>query len=158
MEQTKPIESAFNEFEQTEIRRRKLLPWWIKFFCWVFMLFGFLAFVCLILGFTNLKPSLALYGFESNEPFSINGLLVIIIGLFKGVTAFALWFEKDFAIQFGKIDAIVGIIACVFAMLVLPFFQEGFNVTIRLELILLIPFLIKLNKIQKPWAAKRVIN
>lgn len=128
-----------------------LLPWWIKFFCWLFMIFGLLSFVCLILGVTNIKPDLVLYGFETNESFSLIGLMVISIGLLKGYTAFALWFEKDIAIKIGKIDAVIGILLCVIAMLLLPFIQENSVITIRLELILLIPFLIKLNKIQRQW-------
>ncbi|MFL0354774.1 hypothetical protein [Xanthomarina sp. GH4-25] len=151
MEETIAKENSFEEFENIKKRRRKMLPWWIKIFCWIFMLFGLLSFVCLILGFTNIKPDLAFYGFETNEPFSLYGLIVISIGLLKGVTAFALWFEKDFAIKIGKIDAIIGIALCVMSMVVLPFIQDGFNITLRLELVLLIPFLIKLNKIQKEW-------
>ncbi|ULC60348.1 hypothetical protein MBM09_05005 [Flaviramulus sp. BrNp1-15] len=110
-----------------------------------------MSFVCLILGLTNIKPALAFYGFETNEPFSLNGLIVISVGIFKGIVAFALWFEKDYAIKIGKIDAIVGIILCIISMLVLPFIQDGFTITIRLELALLIPFLIKLNRIEKEW-------
>jgi magnesium-transporting ATPase (P-type) len=151
MEETIAKENSFEEFENIKKRRRKMLPWWIKVFCWIFMLFGLLSIVCLILGFTNIKPALAFYGFETNEPFSLNGLIVITIGILKGITAFALWFEKDFAIKIGKIDAIIGIVLCAISMLVLPLFQDGFNITIRLELALLIPYLIKLNKIQKGW-------
>jgi hypothetical protein len=151
MEETITKENSFEEFENIKKRRRKMLPWWIKIFCWIFMLFGLLSFVCLILGFTNIKPALAFYGFETNEPFSLNGLLVISVGLLKGVAAFALWFEKDYAIKIGKIDAIIGIALCIISMVVLPFIQDGFNLIIRLELALLIPFLIKLNKIQKEW-------
>ena len=151
MEETTLIENSFEEFENVKKRRRKLLPWWIKVFCWIFMLFGLLSFVCLILGFTNIKPSLAFYGFETNEPFSLYGLVVISVGLLKGITAFALWFEKDFAIKIGKVDAIIGIVLCVISMLVLPFLHDEFKITIRLELALLIPYLIKLNKIDKEW-------
>ena len=142
-----------NNFEvvKSEKKRRDLLTWWIKVFCWFFMLFGLLSIVCLILGFTNTKPLLAFYGFETNEPFSLNGIIVITIGVIKGITAFSLWFEKDFAIKLGKIDAIIGIIICGISMLVLPFVQDGFNFNIRLELALLIPFLLKLNKIQNEW-------
>ncbi|ARV16833.1 hypothetical protein [Polaribacter sp. SA4-12] len=143
-------ENSFDEFE-TNKRRKKLLPWWIKVFCWIFMIFGLLAFVCLLLGFTNIKPSLAFYGFETNEPFSVIGMLVITVGILKGITAFSLWFEKDFAIKLGKIDAIVGIIICAISMLILPYLNDGFNIQIRLELALLIPFLLKLNKIEKEW-------
>lgn len=115
------------------------------------MFFGLMSLICLILGLTEIKPSLAFYGFETNEPFSLNGLIVIFVGILKGLTAFALWFEKDFAIKIGKVDATIGIVLCVVSMLVLPFLQEGFNITIRLEIALLIPFLIKLNKIEKEW-------
>lgn len=151
MEETNSTENPFEEFEKTKKRRRKLLPWWIKVFCWIFMLFGLLSFVCLILGFTNIKPHLAFYGFETNESFSLKGLIVISVGLLKGFTAFSLWFEKGIAIKLGKIDAIIGIVLCTISMLILPFFQEGFSATIRLEIAVLIPFLIKLNKIQKEW-------
>jgi Trk-type K+ transport system membrane component len=150
MKENEIIDNSFEEFASNK-RRRELLPWWIKLFCWFFMLFGIMAFVCLILGFTNIKPALAFYGFESNEPFSLNGMLVITVGILKGITAFALWFEKDFAIKLGKIDAIVGIIICGISMLILPFLNDGFNIQIRLELALLIPFLLKLNKIEKEW-------
>ncbi|WP_299778889.1 hypothetical protein [uncultured Formosa sp.] len=153
MEDTNLTENSFEAFEKINTRRRQLLPWWIKVFCWIFMFFGLLSFVCLFLGFTNIKPDLAFYGFESNEPFSLNGLLVISVGVFKGFTAFLLWFESDIAIKIGKIDAIIGIVLCVISMLVLPFFQDGFNLTIRLEIALLIPFFITLNKIQKVWEA-----
>jgi len=143
--------SAFEAFETITERRRKLLPWWIKVFCWIFMLFGFMAVVCLMLGFTDIKPNLAFYGFETNEPFSPLGLLVVSIGVLKGFTAFSLWFEKDYAIKLGKIDAIIGIVLCLISMIVLPFFQNGFNITFRLELALLIPFLIKLKRIENTW-------
>ncbi len=151
MEETTSTESLFEEFENNTSRRRKLLPWWIQLFCWLFMLFGVLALVCLILGFTNIKPDLAFYGFETNEPFSLIGLMVISIGFLKGITAFALWFEKDFAIKIGKVDAIIGIVLCIASMLILPFVQDGSIITIRLELALLIPYLIKLNKVQNEW-------
>lgn len=144
------LDEAFSEFENN-IKRKALLPWWIKVFCWFFMLFGVLAIVCLFLGFTNIKPDLALYGFETNEPFSLTGLLVIGIFIFKGITAFSLWFEKDYAIKLGKISAIIGIVISGISMLVVPFLIETTTIQIRLELLLLIPFLIKLNKIQKKW-------
>ena len=150
MNEKEIIDNSFEEFEINK-RRRELLPWWIKVFCWIFMLFGIMAFVCLILGFTNIKPALAFYGFESNEPFSLNGMLVISVGILKGITAFSLWFEKDYAIKLGKIDAIIGIIICGISMLILPFLNDGFNIQIRLELALLIPFLLKLNKIENEW-------
>jgi len=144
------IESPFSEFENN-IKRRDLLPMWIKVFCWIFMLFGVLAIVSLILGFMGSKADLAFYGFSTNEPLSLSGLLIISIGILKGYTAFSLWFEKDNAIEIGRIDAIFGIALCVISMIVMPILNEGISVTFRLELALLIPFLIKLDKIKEDW-------
>lgn len=146
-------ELHLEEFE-IKTRRRDLLPWWIKVFCWLFMLFGIMAIICLILGFIGIKPSLAFYGFETNEPFSLNGMVVIFVGILKGLTSYSLWFEKDYAIKLAKIDSFIGIILCAIVMLVLPFVQTGVPIKIRAELLLLIPFLIKLNNIQDEWENK----
>lgn len=144
-------QDLLTDLEINSTRRRSLLPLWVKIFCWFFMLFGLMATICLILGFLGVKPNLAFYGFETNEVFSINGLIVIAVGILKGITAFSLWFEKNYAIKLAKIDAYLGIILCVISMLVLPFLAEGTNFNFRLELALLIPFLIKMNKIQADW-------
>jgi hypothetical protein len=74
-----------------------------------------------------------------------------MLALVKGYTAFALWFEKDYAILLGKIDAITGIVICLIVMVVFPLSIPGTSVTIRFELILLIPYLIRLFKMQKFW-------
>ena len=115
------------------------------------MFFGVMAIVCFILGIIGIKPNLAFYGFETNEVFSLNGIIVIFVGILKGITAFSLWFEKNYAIQLAKIDTYIGISLSVISMLVVPFFSDEFNINIRLELALLIPFLIKMNKIQTEW-------
>jgi len=73
-----------------------------------------------------------------------------LTALFKAITAFSLWFEKEYAIILGKIDAILGIGLCIISMAILPFFSDV-HITLRLELVLLIPYLIKLNKIQSDW-------
>ena len=147
MEQT----DILQEFEIIPVKRRELLPRWIKVFCWIFMFTGAVAVFCLIIGLLGYPASLAMYGFETNAPLSLIGLLIIAVDIFKGITAIALWFEKDYAITLGKLDAIVGIGLCVMSM-VLPLFIENFHSSvIRLELVFLIPYLIKLNKMEAQW-------
>tara|TARA_R100001015_G_C4588284_1_gene144024 strand:+ start:273 stop:731 length:459 start_codon:yes stop_codon:yes gene_type:complete len=143
-------ESQFDEFENNK-RRRQLLPWWIKFFCWLFMLFGLLAILCLILGFFGFSPSLAFYGFKTNQPLSLIGLLIVSIAILKGYTAYSLWFEKDFAVKLSKIDAVIGIVTCLITMFILPFLVGFDKIVFRLEIIFLIIFLVKINKIEKDW-------
>jgi hypothetical protein len=138
--------------ETTLIDRRQLLPWWIKVFCWIFMVFGIAAFACLVIGVMGYKTSLALYGFETNDALSLTGLLIISVAILKGFTAFSLWFKKNHAITLGKIDAILGIVLCTVSMVILPF-VSGSHFVFRLELALLIPYFIKLNKIQGDWGS-----
>ena len=146
-----PSTDFLNQFDIIKINRRQLLPWWMKFFCWLFMIFGVAAIGCLLLGLFGIPENLSLYGFESNQQFSLTGIIILVVAIFKGITAFSLWFEKDYAIILGTIDAITGIILCVVFMTVLPLAIANFHATIRLELILLIPYIIKLKKIQPEW-------
>ncbi len=135
------------------IRRRNLLPWWIKLFTWIFLLFGAIAPFGLIFGLLDFNFQLGLYGIETFEPISYTGLLLIGVFLFKGIIAFGLWTERDWAILLGQIDAIIGIVICFFVMFVLHFIDDryGFIMPLRLELILLIPFLIRLRKVKDEW-------
>jgi uncharacterized membrane protein (DUF2068 family) len=96
---------------------------------------------------------LALYGLGSNEPFSITGILIILLFLFKGIVAFGLWTQKDWAVNFGLADAIIGIAICIFVMAIAPIINNPseFTLGLRLELVVLIPYLIKLLKIKAHW-------
>ena len=135
---------------QTFVRRRSLLPVWIKIFTWIFLIFGVAAPFALMFGLLGIHFQLSLYGLETNDPISLIGLFLIGIFLYKGITAFGLWMEKSWAIIAGQIDAVLGIVVCIFVMFINPFLNS-FKINIRLELLLLIPFLIKLGKIKKDW-------
>ncbi|WP_190277293.1 hypothetical protein [Taibaiella lutea] len=142
--------SIFDNIDQIRLSRRQLLPWWIKIFCWFFMLIGILAIVCLLISLFGFQPNLSLYGFETHNPYSITGLMIIGLTLLKGIASYALWFEKDFAIKVGVIDAIVGILTCIVSMTMVLITPDT-KFIFRLELILLIPYLIKLVKIESKW-------
>ena len=144
-------QTQFAQFEIKNIERRKLLPLWIKVFCWIFMLMALASIVCLIFGAFGNSADLAFYGFETNKPLTLIGIFIISIMLLKGFSAYALWFEKDYAIKLCKIDAILGIAICVFAMFIMPFIKENSDFSIRLEIALLIPYFMKLNKIKNEW-------
>lgn len=149
MEQT--TNSQFEQFEKKGVNRRSLLPVWIKVFCWLFMIMGVAGIACLLIGIFGGTADLSLYGLETIEPLSLIGISIIVIMLFKSFTAYSLWFEKDNAILLGKIDAIAGIIICVISMVAIPIFVENAGVTLRLELVLLIPYYYKLDTIKNAW-------
>jgi len=149
MEET--LNSQFDQFEKKPVNRRALLPAWIKVFCWLFMLMGVAGIACLTIGIFGGTADLSLYGFETKEPLSLTGSLIIALMLFKAFTAYSLWFEKDNAIQLGKIDAIAGIVICVISMVAIPIFVKDAGVSIRLELLLLLPYYYKLENIKNAW-------
>ena len=147
--------------ENKEIfRRRKLLPWWIKFFIWVFMLMGAISPIVLIAGFFGLRGDLAAFGLETSNPTSLVGIFLILTFVFFGIIGFGLWTEKVWAIKLAKIGALYGIAVCVFMMIIYPFLMAntGIHINIRLELILLIPYFYKLKKIQKQWEGNKFMK
>lgn len=137
-----------NDFEIAPIKRRYLLPWWIKGFCWLFMATAFIAILRMILLLFYINTEFEFYGLNAKENTPINGIIVFLVFTMHGFTAYSLWFEKDYGIKIGVIDSLIGIVLCLFSMII-SFYHGHF--TIRLEMILLILFLVKLLKIRLKW-------
>ncbi|TPG44056.1 hypothetical protein [Flavobacterium pectinovorum] len=137
-------------------RRRDLIPKWIKFFVFLFLLLGFLG-VCMIFIRTLMGSQIGestIYGLESTVFFSPLGILIHAILIFKVVVSYGLWTEKDWAVKCGIIDAIFGLIVCITVMVILPFVASkgGKNeLNLRFEILLLIPYLYQLLKIRREW-------
>lgn len=133
-------------------KRKQLLPLWIKIFAWIFIVFGLVVPIGIILGVLGYNFQISLYGFETTGPISLIGIALSILFLLKAVVAFGLITEKDWAIKLAIVDAIIGILVCIYAM-VYPIInpQPGLNASLRLELIALIPYLLKMKKIQFEW-------
>lgn len=147
-------ESIFGpEFDQMALpRRRSLMPWWVKLFTWIFLVLGAITVMGFVAGFFGFNTNISLYGLETSQPLSVTGLVLMTVFLLKGVTAFALWMEQDWAIHVGFADAILGILFCSFMMLVYPFLDGvESHFSFRLELIALIPYLRWLMKIKPLW-------
>jgi hypothetical protein len=142
-----------NAATQNGIRRRDLLPKWIKFFTWLFMIFGALAPIGLIAGLFGANISLAFFGFETDEPLSVVGLGLIFLFTLKGFVAYSLWMEKDWAIQIAEIDAYLSVAICVLSMIFFPFSytENTYSFKLRIELFLIIPYLLKLRKLKSDW-------
>nr|WP_294784821.1 hypothetical protein [uncultured Flavobacterium sp.] len=145
------LKSNFDEFEKPEIIRRKLLPWWIKTFCWIFMILALCAAISLVVNLFVPNVNLSIYGFSSDTAYSGTGLFIIAIIFLKGYAAYLLWFEKSNAIMIAKIDAVCGIAICIASLFILPFSAGKDHFSFRLEIFLLIPYYIKVNKIEYEW-------
>lgn len=133
-------------------KRKDLLPWWVKIFCWIFLIFGFAAAIGLVFGILGYKFQLSIYGLQTNEPISLTGISIAAIFLFKGITAYSLLAQKKWAIVFGIVDAITGIVICTL-LIIYSFINQGSNQNFgfRLEILLLIPYLLKMIKIKSLW-------
>jgi hypothetical protein len=133
-------------------KRKTLIPWWVRFFIWIFLFFGTIVPFGLIFGILGYKFQLSIYGLQTNEPISLIGISIIVIFLFKGITSYSLLKQKVWAVTLGIIDAIIGISICSFIM-IYPFISpdSGLNSTFSIELLLLIPYLLKMVKIKTDW-------
>ena len=141
-----------NIIEINTKKRKQLLPVWIKIFMWLFLAFGLIAPLALIFGLSGFNFRLSLYGFFTNEPFSIIGMGIIILFLLKGIVSFGLLMEKSWAVKLGLVDAALGILICSYVMvysIVKP--VPGSAINFRLELVALIPYFIKFKKIKTDW-------
>lgn len=143
-----------SEFKIDNYRRRELLPLWIKIFTWLFMLMGIAVPFALVFGALGETFDLSIYGLDTNQPFSLLGILVLSLISFKAITALSLWLEKDFATDLAKIDSYIGFVICLLMMLVYPFFDnhDGFSLQIRIEIILIYFFFKKIDQIEYKWA------
>jgi hypothetical protein len=116
------------------------------------MIAGVLSFIswciALIIGDT---PYVNLFTNRLNttELFSPLGIFLGGLVLFKVYVGYALWFEKDNGVILGRIDAVLSIFACLLMMGISLFVGNIFHV--RLEIVLLIPYYLKLNSLEYEW-------
>ncbi len=141
------------QIQNLNLRRRDLLPTWIKIFVWIFLIFGAAIPIILILGAIGMNFSISLYGLQTMNPFSLVGLFLTLLFILKGIVAYGLLTEKEWAVKFAIIDAVIGILVCILVTAILPFLgnNNGMNISFRLELIPLILYLIQMKKIKSEW-------
>lgn len=138
-------------------RRRELLPLWIKIFIWLFFVFGAMVPLVWILYLIGYETGvLTIYGFGSTNPFSLLGLFISAIFLFKAAVSYGLWTEQRWAVDWAINDGIAGIILCIISMLVLPFLnsESGIHIVFRLEILVLVPYIWKMRAIGLDWAER----
>jgi len=138
------------DFPQKRLeRRRKLLPWWIMLFIWLFLIFSLAIPVGLVMGLLKCNFQISLLGLTTYQPISLVGGFLMLLFLFKAITAFSLWTEKKWAVGLAKVDAVISIVICFLVMIYSFFVLHSFS--LRLELIVLFLYYYKMNQIQYDW-------
>lgn len=138
----------FSEFEQyRSLYRRQLLPWWIRFFSWVFIILGGLGIPVFLILFFNRNIDSSLFNLDVAFP-SFGQHLSAILMILNGFTGLWLWLEKKDAVKIAVGCSILNIIACLVSMAMI--ITHG-RFSLRLELIFIILFLVKLLNIKHEW-------
>ena len=143
--------SSFNQ--QTPNSKSKarwnLLPSWIKFFTWIFLILSIIGIILSFIFFLQ-------YGyFESNiyglEKIKVKNIseLALIINFLNFLVAYGYISQKDWAIKAGITNAIIGILICIFVIVVTA--MSG-HLNFRFEIIILLFYYSKLKDIKEQWS------
>src|SRR5438309_11554660 len=81
------------------VKRRKLIPVWIKIFIWIFFVIGATLPIAILFGIAGKNFNLSLYGLETFDSFSKVGIIILSLFLLKAMVSYSLWFENDWAIE-----------------------------------------------------------
>jgi hypothetical protein len=135
----------------TSQARKALIPLWIKIFGWLFIVMGalvpFLYIGSLIFGFS---ASYAMFGLEyEGNAKALMPLVISTVILINGLCAYGLIFGKDWGLSACIVFGYIGLALTLGSML----FEVIFNgsMMIRLEPIIQIPYLVKLNRLKAQW-------
>ena len=133
--------------EDIETLRKNLIPKWIKFFGWIFIVFGVLAPIAGVMSIIfGVEGEFALYGLNGfGSVLSPIALTVLVLFAAHGICAYGLLFAKQWGVISCLILGYISIAICLLTMLV------GDELNIRIELLVLIPYLMTLHKIKKQW-------
>jgi hypothetical protein len=128
--------------------RRMLLPLWVKIFIWIFIVLGAITPIGYILGSMGANFHFSIFGLDSNEPFSIQGMILFCLFVYNGIVAYMLWTEKKLAVAMALVAAYLNGLVCVGTMAMA--LTNG-NINLRLELIPIFFFIKKLRSIRDIW-------
>lgn len=134
------------------------VPKWLKYFSVLFTILGLLIPLVVILNFLHYRPQLAIYGLESNSIFTLTGIIVLIIFALKSIVGYGILKGLKWAFNLAIIDAVIGVIICIlnFGIIDLVTSNQSVNFEIRLELLIIIPYLIYLLKNKSHWTNKSI--
>jgi hypothetical protein len=163
MEQEPEISIFDNLHDPFAVRRKNMLPGWIRFFCWIFAVLCSITVLIEVMALlTNLPNSFSVYGLDATSLMSLSGIISILITVLKGTTAISLLAEKDWAVKLGIAEGIVGIIFLIYTMATNNWVDKSFgglyvsyNFGNVIQLFFIIAFLVKMIRIRPSWEENR---
>jgi hypothetical protein len=133
-----------------ERARKKLVPLWIKIFGWVLIVIGAVIPMIAVVTVVRDQPtSHELFGLSFHGPvFHPISLLFIAFFLSLSASAYGLVFGKPWGLNACLITGYGGLALCLGSM---AYSLSQGSLSLRLELLVQIPYLIKLHKIKPFW-------
>lgn len=131
-------------------KRKEILPTWISFFAWIFLIFAITPLVFL-LGLTGkMSVSMTVFGLEYSGYTSLHPIAIwgtIVLSMAATVSYGILW-GKDWAVDLAIVYAILALATNCFAVV---YRLTGNEIYIPLEPLFLIPFLVSLIRRRDRW-------
>ena len=129
--------------------RKKILPIWIRFFSWIYLVFILAPFTYLGVIIMDEDFRFRAFGFVYyGSEFNLIGLLIVLILAMASIVAYGILWGKDWAINVGILYSIIALLMS-FSSIYLNIIN---GVTkYNLEPFLLVPLLIILIKKKKTW-------
>lgn len=153
------VPSIFDNLQDPFARpRKKMLPSWIKFFAWMFLVMGIVAPIVIVMGLMGWPATISLFGFSTNEPFSFTGIVLTLVYILKAATGYGLVTQKNWAVKLALVDGIISLLLCILHLLgggaVSTEASGSFTFNrINLEIVIIIPYIYKMWKIKDEWEA-----
>ncbi len=141
---------------EAEKARKKLIPIWIKVFGWIFIIMGIAVPVLPIVAPLLGQPATyEIFGLRHvGSPFDPMALLISAIILALSVSAYGLLFGKPWGLKACLATGYGGLVVCLGTMV---YSLVALSVlTLRLELIAQIPYLIKLHRVRPLWRGDEI--
>lgn len=136
--------------EDEKMKRKEILPTWIRFFAWLHLLL-FIAPLVFLVGLLDVgEMTFAFYGLEYKGPTPLHPIAVTVtlVASLSATVAYGILWGKDWAISLGIIYGWIALACC--AAAVYLNYKVNF-VHIPLEPLLLIPFIIVLRRRKMAW-------
>jgi hypothetical protein len=131
--------------------RKKLVPIWIKIFGWLFIVFSIAVPVLAVYSaLTGIEAQYSLYGLsETGTIASPIVLFTMVLFIAHGVCAYGLLFGESWGLRSCILLGYLSVMIC-FGTMFMSVLERG-AMTLRLELIVFIPYLIQLRKLRSVW-------
>jgi uncharacterized membrane protein YagU involved in acid resistance len=129
------------------------IPKWLKYFAVLFTITGVGVPIVILLNIIGFETVISIYGLNSNSIFHWSGILIVLVFSIKFLVSYGVLKRRKWSFRLAITDAFIGILICIFNFGIFDILTNKSNVNfeLRLEIFLLVPYLIYLLKTKSKW-------